>query len=183
MNVTGSADRLPGAWSRRRALETVVLSWLAMLGVDLFLHAGLLAPLYDWESPFLVRPEEAFARIPVGYLSFLILAIGLVWLMSRLDIKGSREGAVLGVAVGAVAWGALSLGLWSISTADIGLLVGWWVGQTVELGLGGYVGGSLRAGARLRSVSGRVGAIVIVAAVSAVVLQSVGYATAPVLVP
>jgi hypothetical protein len=59
----------------RRPVATVALSWLAMVGVDVVLHAGLLAPLYDWDSPFLLRPEEAFVRIPVGYLGFLVLAI------------------------------------------------------------------------------------------------------------
>jgi hypothetical protein len=51
-----------------RPAGTVVLGWLAMIGVDFFLHAGLLAPLYDWDSPFLLRPDEAFVRIPIGYL-------------------------------------------------------------------------------------------------------------------
>jgi hypothetical protein len=60
-----------------RPARTIMLSWLAMIGVDVFLHAGLLAPLYDWDSPFLLRPDEAFVRIPIGHLSFLIIAI--VW--------------------------------------------------------------------------------------------------------
>jgi hypothetical protein len=89
---------------------------------------------------------------------------------------------MLGGAFGAVTWGSLSLGLWSISTADPGLLAGWWVGQTVELGLGGFVVGSILGGAWLRAVAWKVAAIIIVAAISAVVLQVVGYATAPVLV-
>ncbi len=29
-----------------------------MLGVDRFLHAGVMAPLYDWDSPFLLSPEQ-----------------------------------------------------------------------------------------------------------------------------
>lgn len=58
-----------------------------MIGVDFFLHAGLLAPLYDWDSPFLLRPDEAFTRIPIGYLGFLVLAIGLAWLLTRLEVE------------------------------------------------------------------------------------------------
>src|SRR3990172_814796 len=165
-----------------RPVATVALSWVAMLGVDLFLHAGLLAPLYDWDSPFLLRPEEAFVRIPVGYLGFLVLAIALAWLLPRFDVERGRDGGLIGGAIGAVGWGALLLGLWSISTADPGLLAGWWVGQTVELGLGGYVIGSVLGGARPRTVAWRVGAVLVVGAVSAVALQAIGYATAPIVI-
>jgi hypothetical protein len=165
-----------------RPFATIGLTWVAMLGVDLFLHAGLLAPLYDWDSPFLLTPEAAFVRIPVGYLAFLVLAAGLVWLLPRLSVVGSRDGAVSGGALGAVVWGALVLGVWSISTADPALLAGWWLGQSVELALGGAIVGSVLGGRGLRSVAWRVLALVVVLAISAVVLQSTGYATAPVLV-
>lgn len=107
-----------------RPVATVALSWLAMLGVDLFLHAGLLAPLYDWDSPFLLRPDEAFVRIPIGYLSFLVLAIALVWLLPRFNVERGRDGALIAGGFGAVMWSALLLGLWSISTAAPGLLAG-----------------------------------------------------------
>ena len=88
----------------------------------------------------------------------------------------------MGGAFGAVIWGALVLGLWSISTADPVLLTGWWAGQSVELALGGAIIGSVISGTRLRSLAWRVGALVVVLAISAVVLQSIGYAEAPVLV-
>ena len=165
-----------------RPVAIVALSWLAMVGVDLFLHAGLLAPLYDWDSPFLLRPEEAFVRIPIGYLSFLLLAIALAWLLPRFSVERGRDGALIAGAFGAVAWGALLLGLWSISTADPGLLAGWWVGQSVELGLGGLVIGSILGGTRVRTMAWRVGALLVAGAVSAIVLQTIGYAAAPVLV-
>jgi len=164
-----------------RPVGTVGLSWLVMVGVDFFLHAGLLAPLYDWESPFLLRPDVAFARISIGYLGFLLLAIGLAWLLTRLEVGRGRDGALIAGAVGAVVWGSLVLGLWSISTADAALLVGWWVGQTVELAVGGHVIGSLLGGARLRTVAWTVSLVLGVGALSAVVLQTIGYATAPVI--
>lgn len=157
----------------------VVLCWMAMIGVDLSLHAGLLAPLYDWGSPFLISPGDAFARIPVGYLAFLVLAAALAWLLTRLEIRTGRDGALAGGVLGAVIWGALLLGLWSISTADLKLLAGWWIGQTAELAVGGLVIGSILGGAPIRSVAWRVGALVVAGAVVAVVLQSIGYATAP----
>ena len=181
--TSGAATRqAPSVRPVRGRVAIVLLSWLAMLGVDLFLHAGLLAPLYDWDSPFLLRPEEAFLRIPIGYLSFLILAIALVWLLPRFKVELGRDGALIAGAFGAVGWGALLLGLWSVSTADPGLLAGWWVGQTVELGLGGYVIGSILGGARVRAVAGKVGVVLVVGALWAVVLQAIGYATASVVV-
>ncbi|MGZ8438805.1 MAG: hypothetical protein ACXWXR_09750 [Candidatus Limnocylindrales bacterium] len=180
--TSGGATRPTTELPVPRRVATVLLSWLAMLGVDFFLHAGLLAPLYDWDSPFLLRPEQAFLRIPIGYLGLLILAIALAWLLPRFNVGLGRDGALIAGAFGAVAWGALLLGLWSISTADPGLLAGWWVGQTVELGLGGYVIGSVHGGARVRAVAGKVGLVLVVGAISAVVLQAIGYAAAPVVI-
>jgi hypothetical protein len=179
--MTSGATR-PSGRIIPRPVATVALAWLAMVGVDLFLHAGLLAPLYDWDSPFLLRPEVAFVRIPVGYLSFLILAIALAWLLPRSNVERARDGALIAGAFGAVAWGALLLGLWSISTADPMLLAGWWIGQTVELGLGGLVIGSILGGARVRAVASRVGLLLVVGAITAIVLQTIGYAPAPVIV-
>jgi hypothetical protein len=97
------------------------------------------------------------------------------------NVERGRDGVLIAGAFGAVVCGALVLGLWSISTADLGLLAGWLVGQTLELGLGGAVIGSILGGMRVRAVAWRVAALV-VGAISAVVLQTIGYATAPVLV-
>jgi hypothetical protein len=165
----------------RRPAATVLLSWLAMVGVDVLLNAGVLAPLYHWDSPFLLRPEEAFARIPIGYLSFLVFAALLVWLLPRLAVEGGREGAFLAGAVGAATSGALVLRLWSISTADAALLGAWWAGQTVAFGVGGLVIGSILGDTRVRTVGWRVGVLLVVSLASAVLLQSIGYAAAPVL--
>jgi hypothetical protein len=67
-----------------------------MLGFDFLLHAGLLAGLYLQPSPFLLPPVTALALIPAGYLSFLLLAVLLVWLMRRLKLAGWRAGAIFG---------------------------------------------------------------------------------------
>jgi hypothetical protein len=166
---------------RPRPAASVALSWLAMVGLDFVLHAGLLAPLFDWDSPFLLPAQEAFARIPLGYLALLVLAAALAWALPRCGIERGRAGALLAGGSGAVAWGAFLLGLWSISTADAGLLVGWWAGQTVELTLGGAVIGSILGGMRVSAVARRVAAVVGVGAVLTVILQTIGYATAPVL--
>ncbi len=160
---TGAGHRAMTARRVPRPVATVALTWLAMLGVDLFLHAGLLAPLYDWDSQFLLRPEDAFVRIPIGYLGLLLLAGLLVWLLPRFDIYRGQDGAILAGGIGAVVWGALLLGLWSISTAAPGLLVGWWVGQTLELGLGGFIVGASLGGMQMRAIAWRVGGLIGVA--------------------
>jgi hypothetical protein len=165
----------------RRPLATLALSWASMVGLDFTLHAGVLAPLYDWDSPVLLQPAIAFARIPVGYLGLFVLAVGIAWLLGRLSVTGGREGALVGGAVGAVTSGAFLLGLWSISTVDPGLIAGWWLAATLELGVAGYVTGEILGGARLRGLAGRVVLLILAGVASAVVLQSIGYATAPIL--
>jgi hypothetical protein len=153
-----------------------------MLAVDFFLHGGLLAPLYDWDSSFLLRAEEAFVRIPIAYLGLLVLALGLAALVARLGVDNARDGAVVAAGVGAFGWGAMLLGLWSISTAPAPLLVAWWASQTAELGVGGFVVGSVLGGARRRRVVLGVAVLLVGAVLLTIVLQSLGYATAPVVV-
>jgi hypothetical protein len=147
-----------------------------MLGFDFFLHGGLLAGIYLRSDPFLLPPEKAFALIPVGYLSFLLLAVLLVRLMDRMDLTGWRAGAVFGLELGGLAWGALVLGLYSISTAGTDVLLAWFVGQTVELGIAGAVVGSGRAGTAIRRLFWIVLAFILVMAVITIVLQSTGLA-------
>jgi len=119
-------------------------------------------------------PEEAFRLIPLGYLSFLMLIILLIWLMTRLDIVGWRAGLVFGLKVGALIWGALRLGLLSISTASPILLLGWFLGQTVELGITGMVLGSGLASDRLRSLLAKVVVFLVVTVVLAIIFQNIG---------
>ena len=73
-------------------IRLVLLSLLAVIGVDLFLHAGILSPLYKDPGTFLLPPETAFKLIPLGYLAFAILNSLLAWLMLRLSIRGIRPG-------------------------------------------------------------------------------------------
>jgi len=163
--------------ARRMAL-IVLLGWLAMLGLDFFLHGGLLAGLYLEPSPFLLAPDRAFALIPVGYLSFVLLSVALVWLMARLGITGGREGALFGLKLGALVWGALVLGLASVSTASLALLAGWFAGQVAELALAGYFVGRALAGGSLKRLFGEAIALVLALAIATIILQSLGIAPA-----
>jgi hypothetical protein len=119
--------------SALRLVGVTLLAWFAVLGFDFFLHGGLLARLYAEPSPFLLPAEDAFRLIPLGYLSFLVFIILLVWLMVRQNIGGGSRGLVFGLQVGALVWGSLVLGLLSISTASLALMAGWFIGQTVGL--------------------------------------------------
>ncbi len=160
--------------SRRQLILLTLIAWLAMLGFDFFLHAGLLAGVYVEPSPFLLPPLSAFARIPVGYAAFFLWAVLLVWLMTRLELAGWRAGAVFGLQLGALTWGAFALGLLSISTASHGLLLGWFCGQTVESGIAGAVVGSGLAGVRLRRLFGVVLLFVLLSVALTVALQTLG---------
>lgn len=162
--------------SYKRTSFILFLTWLAMVGVDFFLHGGLLARFYTRSSPFLLAPDDAFRLIPVGYLSFLILAALLIWLMSRLGITGWRAGIQFGLKIGLLTWGALVLGLISISTADLDLLVGWWLGQSIELGIGAAVIGASNESESLRGITLRVLSFVILLVILTIVMQSFGWA-------
>ncbi len=70
-----------------RVTSAVAAAWVLSVGFDLFLHAGLLARLYLEPSPFLLPPQEAFRRIPFGYLAFLGLTLALYWLLRRLGVR------------------------------------------------------------------------------------------------
>jgi hypothetical protein len=145
-----------------------------MLGFDFLLHAGILARIYLQPSPFLLPPLTALTLIPVGYLSFLLLSVLLVWLMIRLDLAGWRQGALFGLELGGLTWGAFLLGLASISTASYSLLIGWFIGQTLELTIAGAVVGSGLAGMRLRRLFGIVLIFALLSLFITIILQSLG---------
>lgn len=160
--------------SKRHVLFLTFIAWLSMIGFDFLLHAGLLAGLYSQPSSFLLPPITALKLIPVGYLSFFLLSILLVWLMIRLKRTGWRQGALFGLELGSLTWGAFVLGLGSISTASFSLLVGWFIGQTLELTIAGAVVGSGLAGMRLLRLFGIVLVLVLLFVIITIILQSLG---------
>ncbi len=157
-------------------IKLILLAWLAMIGFDFFLHAGLLSCVYNQESPFLLPADQAFILIPLGYLAFLLLAILLVWLMPRLGLLGWGRGAVFGLQIGALVWGSFLLGLASISTAPLSILASWFVGQTVELGLAGAIIGSALAHENYRRLAILVAGLILVSLVTAIILQNTLFA-------
>jgi hypothetical protein len=161
----------------KRLLSIVLLSWIAVIGVDFFLNAGLFSKLFIEQSPFLLPPEQSFRLIPVGYLAFLFSVVMLLWLMLRMQMTGWVDGLKFGLIIG-LFLGALSfLGLLSISTASLALLIAWFIGQTVELAIAGLVIGSGLAAKRLSSLTIKVLAFFLAMFVITVILQSIGWAT------
>ncbi len=158
--------------SRGRLIAVALLGWLSMLGVDFLLHAGILADLYQEPSSFLLPPLEAFRRIPLGYLAFLLSAVFLLWLFLRLEIRGLQNGFWLGIRIGGYLWGTLALGLFSISTASPTLLFGWFFGQAIEMGVGGAVMGVGLTEVRLRRLALLVVLLVFLLFIAGVVLQN-----------
>ena len=157
---------------------SIAAAWLMSLGFDLFLHGGLLARLYLGPNSFLLTPADAFRRIPLGYLAFLVLTAALYWLLRRLGVRGAVAGARYGAAAGAVVGGSFTVGLYSISTATLPLLAGWWFGQTVELALAGAVLGAARKGVPLKRIWSVVAVAVVLCFVATVAMQSLGLAPA-----
>ena len=162
--------------STSRVLSSIGAAWVLSLGIDVLLHGGLLARLYLDASPFLLSPDDAFRRIPLGYLAFLVLTSALYCLLRRLNVRGAVGGFRHGASVGAIVWGALALGLYSISTATVPMLLAWWIGQAVELGFSGAVFGAAASGVRLKRIWINVAIAVIVCAIVTVMLQSLGLA-------
>jgi hypothetical protein len=166
-----------------RVLLSVAAAWTLSLGFDVFLHGGLLARLYLRPMPFLLPPEEAFRRIPLGYLAFLVFTVTLYWLLRRLGVRGAPAGFRHGALAGLVVWGAFAAGLYSISTMTVPLVLGWWLGQAVELGLAGAVLGAAANGVSLKRIWALVIVAIIACATGTIVLQSIGIAPPMKLVP
>ena len=162
----------------KRPIAVTLLAWLAMLGWDLLLHGGRLAGFYVSDDPVLVSPSEAFQRIPLGYASFLLLAILLVWLMPRFDLSDGRAAFGFGFKLGALLWGAFILGLISIVRFDPVLGAAWFAGQTLELGIGALVVQRAAAAVSLRRPAWQVLGFIFVCVIITVMLQSLGLAPA-----
>ena len=160
----------------KKRLALIFISWFSIIGFDLFLHAGLLARIYTRPSPFLLSADKSFLRIPLGYLSFLILAIVFVWLMESFNTAGWKKGVLFGLKFGALIWGVFVLGLYSISTAGWDLLLAWWIGQTLELGIAGIVIGEGIAGKRLSKLILWVIVFIVLMIIITFILQTVGFA-------
>lgn len=59
----------------KRFYKTVLVSWLIFVGLDFLFHAGIIKNLWHEPVAAFLPDKELFNRIPLGYLSFLLLTI------------------------------------------------------------------------------------------------------------
>ena len=72
-------------------INLIGICWLAVIGFDLFLHAGLLAQLYQDNNPAILPPLDAFYRIPIAYIAFLFNISLVYFLIIKMDINDRKE--------------------------------------------------------------------------------------------
>jgi hypothetical protein len=162
--------------SGKKSLQLTLLGWISMIGVDFLLHGGLLASIYIQKSPFLLSPIESFRRIPLGFLALLVSSGFLVWILSQSEVKSWQKGLRVGAFIGALVGASLALGLYSISTATIQIMVAWFAGQVFEMGVAGAVIGQGFAKDHMRGLTLTVVIGVILLFIVVIIMQSVGLA-------
>ena len=161
---------------RKRYVHLSLLVWVAMIGVDFFLHGGIFAATYVQDSPFLLSAMEAFRRIPFGYFALLVTAGLLVWIVDQTSARGWRKGLVIGLCLGAVMGVSFTLGLYSISTASLQLLVAWFVAQVLQMAIAGAIIGQGLLVHSLRRLTLAVVIGFILLFMGTIVMQSAGLA-------
>jgi hypothetical protein len=157
-------------------VQLSLLVWVALIGVDFFLHGGLFAAIYVEDSPFLLTALDAFRRIPFGYLALLATAGLLVWILDRASTRGWRKGLFRGLGLGIVMAFSYAFGLYSISTARLELLAAWFGIQVVEIAIAGALIGEGLLVDSLRRLTLLVVIGFILLFVATAVMQSLGLA-------
>jgi hypothetical protein len=157
-----------------RRIRVALVVWLAMVGLDFVLNAALFAGMYEEGGAFLLEPAEAFRRIALGYLAFLVLAAGVVELAFRLGATTLSQGIRVGVATGAVLGAAWSLGLYSIATLSPQVAVAFAAIWFALLTVAGVISAVGLGRASLRGLALQVAGMALLGAIAVVTLQSFG---------
>jgi hypothetical protein len=151
-----------------------VVTWLAMLGLDFLLNGALFARMYQGGGPFMLAPTEAFRRIPLGYLAFLILAVSIVEITYRLRVTRIADGIRIGLVIGGVFGATWGLSLYSIATLGALVALAFAVIWLALVVLGSAVAAAGLAQTSLRGLALRVAAFDVLCAVTVIALQSLG---------
>jgi hypothetical protein len=159
-----------------RYIGITLLSCLLIVGFDLFQNAGVFARFWLEPGSAFLPPEKLFQRIPLGYLTFLISASMLTWLMSRLKIVGWKQGVLFGFKLGGLLSITWVLGLACVFPIKHSLLLVWFFGGLVQYIAAAAVIGSGLTNNRLGRLSVVVVGLVILLAIATVALQSLGFA-------
>jgi hypothetical protein len=154
----------------------IITSWMAILGFDFLLHAGLFASIYTRSNPALLNAEQAFYRIPIGYSSFFVVVIVIYWLLSRIGINEWKKGVLFGMKIGVLLAVASILGLYSILRVDLDMLIVWQLGYMIEFGIVGGIIGGARSGISLKKLFLGVVTFVVFAVIFTIILQILGFA-------
>lgn len=157
-------------------ISLILISWFAFLGLDFLFHAGLLATLYIQPNPAILDANQAFLRIPIGYLSFLLSVIVFYWLFLFTGINEWKNGLLFGLKFGVLISLASTLAQYSILIIDLVMLIGWGVTQIMEFTLIGGIIGAAHSGISLKKIFAWVLISVIFALILVIILQSVGLA-------
>ena len=160
--------------TRKRLIQVTLITWLAVVGYDLLMNAGLMAPFNNWQLPGFLSPVKMFQYIPLGYAAFLLYVILLLWLMLRSQVSGARAGTAFGLTFGILVGGAGFLGQMSIFAFPVRMLFCWAVFYALLFTLAGAVIGSGLAAARLRPLVYRVLVLVMICLVVSIVMQNLG---------
>lgn len=164
--------------TQKRLIQLTLIAWLAVVGFDLLMNAGLMAPFNNWQLPGFLPAAKMFQYIPLGYAAFLLNVILLLWLMLRSHVSGARAGAAFGLMFGILMGGSGFLGQMSIFAFPVRMLSCWAVFNTLLFALAGAVIGSGIAAARLRPLVYRVLALVLICIVVSLVMQNLGFVPA-----
>ncbi len=172
--MSAPAVALVGAPTRKRVLQVTVLAWVAIISTDLLMNAGLLGPFLNWEQPGMLPQMKMFQYIPLGYAAFLLLAILMLWLMLRLNVRGARAGAAFGTKFGVLMASAGFLGEMSLLSFSKTTLFCFALDKLVFcIVLGTVIGSGLRA-ERLRSLTRGVFAFLFLCIVVSITMQNLG---------
>ncbi len=166
------------SFSNRKYVGIVLLSWLAVVGFDLFQGAGVLAKLWLESKSVLLPPDKLFQRIPLGYLAFLMTVIMFTWLMVRLKVSGWKQGALFGVQLGGLLSICWVLGIASVFPLKRALLIASFFSGIVQHTIATTVIGCGLGGLHLGRLTAIVIAFVILLVIATVVLQNQGFAPA-----
>jgi hypothetical protein len=172
--MSTSAEAAITPVSRKRIIQITALAWVAVISLDFLMNAGLLARFYNWDLPGFLSPLKMFQYIPLGYVCFLLWCILLVWLMTRLSVRGFHAGTIFGLKVGILLAVAGFFGQMSVFAFPAWMLLLWIVPNTLSLTVAGAVAGAGLAAERLRPLALRVLALFIVCLVGGIVLQNIG---------
>ena len=155
-------------------LRVTLLVWFAMLGLDFLLNGAVFARIYQDGSAFMLPPAEAFRRIPLGYLAFLIVASAIVEGARRLGLKGFANGLRLGLVAGAVAGAVWSLSLYSIASLNAPAALAFGVIWLALVALGSAVAAAAMERSSLRNLVFLVAGFDVACVIAVIALQSAG---------